>query len=85
MDSKMSAMEERLMQAVFSMQPKKKSAPTKPVFTSKNSTKEYCYIHGRSGHSVEQCKTMLNDRSTFSNRMIKAKSPTEVPGGNPNG
>ena len=47
--------------------------------------KAYCYVHGTCAHPGSECRTMLADRSKFSNRMLKAKTPTEVPGGSTKG
>ena len=47
--------------------------------------KAYCYVHGTCAHPAVECQTMLADRAKYSNRMLKAKTSTEVHGGSTKG
>ena len=45
----------------------------------------YCYLHGHCYHPGSQCRTMLADRTRYTNAMRKAKTPTDVAGGSTKG
>ena len=52
------------------------AASQKPV------NREYCYVHGYCNHPGSVCRVMLKNRpNRYSDKMRKAKTHTEVPGG----
>ena len=43
--------------------------------------KQYCYFHGHFDHTGKVCRIMLKNRGQFTQAMLNATSPTDVPGG----
>ena len=43
--------------------------------------RQYCYFHGNFDHTGKVCKIMLKNRGQFTQDMLNATSPTDVPGG----
>ena len=75
------------LEATFSTAMQAKPAASSP--TGKAGKRElipgYCYLHGQCFHPGSQCRTMLADRTKFTNAMRKAKTPTDVIGGSTKG
>ena len=75
------------LEAKFSAAMQSKSSTSPP--TGKTGKRElipgYCYLHGNCFHPGSQCRTMLADRTKFTNAMCKAKTPTDVIGGSTKG
>ena len=84
---KIAELEFKLAAAVLQVPPVGKAPASAPVRPStkrpfiRPGLRQYCYFHGSFDHTGKVCKVMLANRGQYSQAMLNATSPTDVPGG----